>query len=73
MSLQRTATDAAFSTAVTGAADTPEFRLFMQRDGELRTLEPSMDNHGEVDNWLPEVDSEMMLVEFCRQVRFSVA
>ena len=33
MKLLRTATDVAFSTAATGAADTPEYRLYVQKDG----------------------------------------
>lgn len=33
MSLQRTATDVAFSIAANGDADTPEYRLFMQKEG----------------------------------------
>lgn len=33
ISLQRTATDVAFSTAASGDADSPEYRLFMQKEG----------------------------------------
>lgn len=33
INLQRTATDVTFSTAASGDADTPEYRLFMQKEG----------------------------------------